>query len=143
MALTQTVAPVEEQVVELNESQKQLLLREIRLYEDLVAEADDTKEAIEAMKKRLDRLRVEMGDGAKKLIVDAGVSLTLVEGVSNSLDKKALMKAFSITPKQWAGFMRSKPKKAYLLITTPDMEAKEKAKKAAPRDERDEDDERE
>jgi hypothetical protein len=135
----QTVEPV----VELNESQKALLLREIALYESLVADLEDTKEDIEAMKKRLDRLRVEMGDGAKKLIVDAGISLTLVEGTSSSLDKKGLMKAFSITPKQWAGFMRTKPKKPYLLITTPSSEAKEKAAKASPRDDRDEEDDRE
>jgi hypothetical protein len=136
VALTQeqTVEPT----VELNESQRALLLREIAIYTALEEELAETKEMIEAMKKRLDRLREEMGDGAKTVSPADGFLLTLVEGTSSSLDKKGLMKAFSITPKQWAGFMRVKPKKPYLLITTPETSAKTSAK--VERDERDEDD---
>lgn len=136
-----------EVVAELASEERALILQEVALYEALVEDKEELESSIATMKGRLDQLREEFGDGAKKLVPAEGFSLTLVEGLSSSLDKTALMRAFKITPKQWKSFMRSKPKKAYLLVTTPKVTAKEQAreaaKRAAPRDERDEEDDRE
>lgn len=139
--------PALEHVVEvtttLSPEERALLLMELQVYEAAVEELEHSTVAIAAMKARLDALRDDLGDGAKKLVPAEGYGLTLVEGVSNSLDKKQLMRTFKITPKQWAAHMRSKPKKAYLLVTTPKATAREVAKAAAraaaPRDERDTD----
>lgn len=139
--MKQTQEQTAEQLPELSIEQQTILLREIRIYEDLLSQLEDTQADIDAMKMYLNKLRETFGDGAKKVSPKAGFFLTLVEGVSNSLDKRALMKAFGITPAQWKAHTKSKPKKAYLLITTPDLDAKAAAKKAAaPRDERDEED---
>lgn len=134
-----------ELVPELSVEDRALLLQEIALYESLCEDRDELDAALVVMKGRLDAMRDDLGDGAKKLVPAEGFALTLVEGTSSSLDKKALMKAFAITPKQWTGFMRTKPKKAYLLVTTPKATAKEVAAKAArvARDDRDEEDDRE
>lgn len=121
---------------ELTVAQKQKLLHEIQLYEELQAEADENELLLDAQKQELNRLRASFGAGAKTVSPADGYLLTLVTGESSSLDKKGLQKRFSITPEAWKSFIKKKPKKPYLLVTTPDTAAKEKAKPAY--DERDE-----
>lgn len=137
--VTQVVEP--DTLPELTPAQQQKLLHEIELYEDLQAEADENAELLAAQKQELNRLRAAFGAGAKTVSPADGFLLTLVTGESSSLDKKGLQKRFSITPTMWAEFVKKKPKKPFLKITTPKATAAEAAAKAkAPRDERDEDD---
>lgn len=136
--VTQVVEP--DTLPELTPAQQQKLLHEIELYEDLQAEADENAELLAAQKQELNRLRAAFGAGAKTVSPADGFLLTLVTGESSSLDKKGLQKRFSITPTMWAEFVKKKPKKPFLKVTTPKVTAAEAARKSAPRDERDEDD---
>lgn len=133
--LTQTVAPTTE--LELTEAQQLALLTEMKIYEGLVDEMKDAIALVNAMKGELDRMRAQLG--TKSVSPADGYIITLVDGgTTKSLDKKALMSAFKITPKQMAGFYVEKPKKAHTLITTPkDVKAKPKAGAGAETDERD------
>lgn len=144
--LTQEIRTVveTEPLPELTLTQQQQLLREIAVYEALADEADENKQLLDAQKQYLNQLRADMGAGAKTVSPGDGFLLTLVGGESSSLDKKGLMKRFAITPAAWAEFVKKKPKKPYLLVTTPATIAKDAAKaKTQPRDERDEEDDRE
>lgn len=131
-------------VTELTEKQRLQLMQELKVYEALKAELEEAERDLAVSKSIVEGLRDELG--IKSITPETGWHITLVDGqTSASLDKPALMKAFKITPKQWAGFIRHKPKKAYTLITTPKDAAdaaKESAKPKAKRerDERDEDD---
>lgn len=140
LEVKQTVEPTVEVLPELTVAQQQKLLHEIALYEELQAEADENEQLLDAQKQELNRLRASFGAGAKTVSPADGYLLTLVTGESSSLDKKGLQKRFTITPAQWAEFVKKKPKKPFLKITTPKVTAAEVAAKAkAPRDERDED----
>lgn len=128
-------------ITELTEKQRAQLMRELKVYEALCDELDEAQRDLAVSKSIVEGLREELG--IQSITPEKGWHVTLVDGqTSASLDKPALMKAFKITPKQWAGFIKHKPKKAYVLITTPkdEAEAAKPKTKRAERDERDTDD---
>ncbi len=67
-----TQQPVQEEelalIPELTVEQRALLLQEIALYESLVEDKEELEAAIATMKGRLDAMRDDLGDGAKKLV---------------------------------------------------------------------------
>jgi hypothetical protein len=139
LEVTQVVEP-EETVApftELTPQQTATLLREIALYEAFAEEAAENIQLLDAQKSELNRLRASYGLGAKSVSPADGFLLTLVKGQSSSLDKKALMKRYSITPAGWAEFVKKKDKKPYLKVTTPASTAKEAARPKAGADDRD------
>lgn len=135
-----------DQTTVLTETQRLLIMRELKVYEALVAEVEDAQRDLAVSKSIVEGLRDELG--IKSITPEVGYHITLVDGqTSRSLDKKKLMKTFKITPKQLDAMYTEKPKKAYTLITLPKDEAeavaesaKSSTKRSAPRDERDTDD---
>lgn len=141
--MVQETSPTLDLVTELTPTQRAQLMRELKVYEALKDELAEAERDLAVSKSIVEGLREELGIAS--ITPEPGYHITLVDGqTSQSLDKPALMKAFKITPKQWAGFVRSKPKKAYTLITLPKdapvESAKPQAKRSTRRDERDIDD---
>lgn len=136
LSLEQKVALV------LTPAQEEQLRKEFGIYREMRDAAEDAERDRETSKGILDRLREELGVKSVS-VAGAGIVTVISGGTSRSLNLKALMKTYGITPKQLASYYVEKPKKGHVLVTLPGDEekaAKAKAAKKAMRDERDEDD---
>lgn len=111
-SLTQKMQLVRQ--LDLTPQQLTKLQNRVQEYAKLKAQMDALKDEMELKKADIEDLREIAGE--KTIELPGYGTVSLVEGVTTSLDKTKLL-ASGVTLAQYDGAMVTKPKKAYILVT--------------------------
>lgn len=118
---------ITEQQITLTPEQKLQLQRELKVFEGLQREFEDSEEARDAQLAHVAAIREKIG--AKTIDLGNGYRTTGVDGGTNSTVNKKRLFAL-ITPDQYESCKDTKPKKGHELITTPSDKPKKPRKGA-------------